>query len=395
MDEVQTEHSRLLALVEASRALTSELNLDRLLQRIADVSREVVGASYAAVGVLDDKGDLGQFVFSGLDEETAARIGHRPTGVGVLGAIIEENRPLRLREIADHPRSSGFPDHHPPMHSFLGVPISGRSGAFGRLYLTEKQGDAEFTAEDERIALMLAGQASVAVENARLYEEVSQRNKELERLQDALKHLAVFEERDRIARELHDGVVQSIYSVGLSLQGSLSLLSRDPAGTRARIDEAINELDNVVRDVRSYIFELRPKIVEEKGLAAAIEELAKEFEVNTLAHVDLDIAAGDSEQLGAAAQGHVIQIVREVLSNIARHAGAMEVTVRLAAGNGEVLLLIDDDGHGFDPSTVSRGHGLNNMSDRARKLNGQLLIETREGGGTRHSLRFRTEATGD
>jgi len=539
------------ALVQAGMILASELDLDALLQRIADLSREVIGARYAAVGVLGDQRELLRFVHSGIDQATVDRIGHLPEGRGVLGAVIEEQRPLRLRRISDHLRSYGFPEYHPPMQSFLGVPIVVRNRVFGRLYVTEKQGALEFTKDDERIAMTFAAQAGVALENARLYDEIRTRSAELarrvselssvehmghllisggtiddvlnsaaaealkltnasrstlmlldeatgelvikeivgvtspassvgtrlapdsskahgvlarmtgevvedlmadpevhsetierlgnprsgafvplivrgrgvgtlsvydrmdrrlfspddlsilqilanqaavalenHRLTEALHDLAVLEERERISKELHDGVIQSIYSVGLSLQGSRSLLHRNPDLVAVRIDQAIAELDNVVRDVRSYIFELRPKTVEEFGLAAAVEGLVKEFEVNTLAHAELQLDDDACTLLGEDQQIHIVQIVREVLSNIARHAHATEVEVSFRVEGDVVELSISDDGTGFDPGSVRRGHGLSNMEERARKLGGTLEISPRNGKGTQHMLRI-------
>ena len=373
------ETSRTLAaLVEAGMILSSELDLDTLLQRIADISREVVGADYGAVGVVAEDGSLTRFVYSGISKEQADEIGNLPTGIGVLGAIIEEGRPIRLKEISDHPRSYGFPQGHPPMHSFLGAPIVVGGSVFGRLYLTEKHGNEEFTKDDERIALTLASQAGIAIENAALHEEIATRQREM----------AIFEERDRISKELHDGVIQSIYSVGLSLQGSLALLARDEDAARARIDAAIAELDNVVRDVRSYIFELQPKIVEERGLTAAIEELVKDHEVNTLAHTELQLHEDACGTLDSGQQAHVVQIVREVLSNVARHAEAGTVTVRCTRERADVVLEIVDNGKGFDPDSVPRGHGLSNIRDRAAKLGGTISIAPAVGGGTVHRLRI-------
>lgn len=369
---------RLAALVEAGMILSSELDLDTLLQRIADISRDVVGADYGAVGVVSEDGALTRFVYSGISKEQADEIGNLPTGVGVLGAIIEEGRPIRLREISDHPRSYGFPPGHPPMHSFLGAPIVVGGSVFGRLYLTEKQGGAEFTKDDERIALTLASQAGIAIENAALHEEVASRQRDM----------AVFEERDRISKDLHDGVIQSIYSVGLSLQGSLALLDRDGESARSRIDAAIAELDNVVRDVRSYIFELQPKIVGERGLTAAIEELVKDHEVNTLAHTEVHLHDDACSSLDVTQQAHVVQVVREVLSNVARHAEASAVSVHCAREQSDVVLEIIDNGKGFDPASVSRGHGLSNMEDRAAKLGGAITIAPAVGGGTVHRLRI-------
>jgi signal transduction histidine kinase len=538
------------ALVEAGMVLASELDLPALLQRIADLSREIVGARYGAVGVIGEEGELGQFVYSGIDDETAQRIGDLPRGRGVLGALLEEQRPLRLREISDHRSSYGFPEHHPEMHTFLGVPIVVRGRAYGRLYLTEKRGAAEFTKDDERIALTFAAQAGVAIDNARLYEEVRTRGEVLarlvselasveqvsglllagttieetirstgleamklsgatkclvalqdkatgemvikgavgnvhpsivgrhlppqsskseavmrrmeaevvedlstdpemsaetmkildnpgtgafvplslrlegvgalavydrvdgspfsqdsllvlqvlanqlaialenERLTEALKDYAILEERERISSELHDGVIQSIYSVGLSLQGSMSLLARDPDQARKRIDGVIAELDNVVRDVRSYIFELRPKTVEEKGLEEAIADLLKDLEVNTLAATEVSIDQNVSGSFSENEQSQVIQVVREILSNIARHAQAEHVSLVCRREGDEAVIEILDDGEGFDPESVTRGHGLRNMTSRAARLGGRLEIKPLDSGGMQHTLRF-------
>jgi signal transduction histidine kinase len=269
------------------------------------------------------------------------------------------------------------------MHSFLGVPIIVRDHIFGRLYLTEKHGGGEFSKDDERLALAFASQAGVAVENARLVEQIKERSEDL----------AILEERDRISRELHDGVIQSIYSVGLSLQGSVNLLERDPDLARARISAAIAELDNVVRDVRSYIFELQPHLVQEKGLAEAILELARDFEVNTMSGIKLDISTEATDQLEGHEQGQVIQVVREVLSNIARHAKAREVYVGITTMPHEIDVTIEDDGIGFDPETVKRGRGLRNIQERAVRLEGTIEISARTEGGTRHTLRI--PRTGD
>lgn len=367
---------RAAGLVEAGIALASELDIDSLLQRIADLARDVLAAGYAAVGVIGEDGSLTRFVYSGIDEKTADLIGPLPKGVGVLGALIEEGRPLRLKDITDHPRSSGFPPHHPPMKTFLGVPIIARGRIFGRLYFTEKAEGEDFTKDDERIALMLASQAGVAVENARLLEEIRERSEEL----------AVLEERDRIAKELHDGVIQSIYSVGLSLQGATSMVKRDPDTAATRMEEAIATLDDVVRDVRSYIFALQPHSVEERGLNAAIHELVRDVEVNTLAEVSVLLDEAGIDAISDGTKGDVIQIVREMLSNTARHSGATQVAVTCALGDDEVIIKVEDNGTGFDPAAVRRGHGLDNIEHRARKLNGRIQILPRDPKGTTQIL---------
>jgi len=367
------------ALVEAGLALASELDLDALLQRIADLAREVVGARYGAVGVVGEDGLLLRFVYSGIDQETADEIGDLPHGRGLLGVLLEGGRPMRMRQISDHPDSYGFPPNHPPMKSFLGVPIIARNRVFGRLYLTEKQGAPEFSKDEERIAMTLAAQAGVAIQNASLLEEVKARGDEL----------AVLEERDRISKELHDGVIQSIYSVGLSLQGAMTLLERDPERTKQRMDEAIGTLDNVVRDVRSYIFALQPKNVEERGLKRAIQDLVVDLEVNALVEATVQLSDDALGMIPEAAKSDFMQIAREILSNIARHAQANEVSVACAVREGKtVVLTIEDDGAGFDLATVKRGDGLTNIEERARRLGGSMAISKRRPKGVVHTLSF-------
>jgi signal transduction histidine kinase len=364
-------------LVEAGLALASELDLDALLQRIADLSRELVGARYAAVGVVGESGLLLRFVYSGIDQETAKEIGDLPHGRGLLGTLVEGGRPMRLREISQHPESYGFPPHHPPMHTFLGVPIMVRQRVYGRLYFTEKHGGAEFSKDDERLAMTLAAQAAVAIQNANLLEEIKARSEEL----------AVLEERDRISRELHDGVIQAIYSVGLRLQGAMSLVERDPEETRERLDNVIGTLDDVVRDVRSYIFALQPRSVEDRGLKAAIEELVRDLEVNALVETTVELSDDVLTLLPEAVHGEFILITREILSNIARHAHASEMRLACAIREGStVVLTIEDDGLGFDPNTVVRGDGLTNMEERAANLHGRIVVSQRTPKGTVHTL---------
>ena len=372
-----TAQRQTAGLVEAGLALASELDLDALLQRIADVARDVLEARYAAVGVVGDDGLLTRFVYSGIDRATADEIGALPHGKGLLGVLIEGGRPLRMRKISDHPASYGFPPNHPPMNTFLGVPIIVRNKVFGRLYMTEKQGAPEFSKDDERIAMTLAAQAGVALDNAYLLEEVRLRGDEL----------AILEERDRISKELHDGVIQSIYSVGLSLQGAMSLVGRDSEAAMTRMDDAIRTLDDVVRDVRSYIFALQPQSVEEHGLGAAINGLVNDLEVNTMCETQVQLDGDALELVGDDARGEVVQIAREVLSNIARHAEASEVSVSCTVRDGNTFVMtIEDDGVGFDPATVVKGQGLNNMRDRVRRLGGVLTISARDPKGTIHTF---------
>jgi GAF domain-containing protein len=204
-------------LIEAGLALSSELSFSAVLQRIIELAVEITGARYGALGVIGPGGRLTEFVTTGITAEERAAIGDPPVGRGILGALIEEGKPLRLPDISADPRSVGFPPNHPNMKSFLGAPIQFRGEVFGNIYLTEKRGALQFDEEDERALVVLATQASVAIENARLYEEVHR--------------LAVLEDRERIAKELHDGVIQALFAVGMGLQGA-ALMS--PAEELAR-----------------------------------------------------------------------------------------------------------------------------------------------------------------
>jgi signal transduction histidine kinase len=257
-----------------------------------------------------------------------------------------------------------------------------RGRIFGRLYMTEKEGGHEFSKDDERIAMTLAAQAGVAIDNANLVEALRSRGEEL----------AVLEERDRISKELHDGVIQSIYSVGLSLQGAMALIHRDPDATRTRIDEAIGTLDDVVRDVRSYIFALQPRTVEERGLKGGIEELVRDLEVNALSEATVQLSEPALSMVPEAARGDFIQIVRGILSNIARHARASQVWVACTVREGRTIVMtIEDDGVGFDPATVRRGDGLSNIEERAKRIDGEIIISKRDPKGTVHTLSIPVE----
>src|SRR5439155_9348002 len=226
--------------------------------------------------------------------------------------LIREAHPLRVPDIAADPRSVGFPPNHPPMRSLLGAPVTGRGRIFGNIYLTDKQGTQAFDDEDERVLVVLAAQAAIAVENARLYDEAEHSGRELRRLQ-------MLEERERIAKELHDGVIQSLFAVGMSLQG-VAAMSGDENVSR-RLDAAVEDVDHSIRDLRNYIFGLRPGILADRQLDAALRELVDAFgarsDVVTVVEID-----GDAASHLASRAADVVQFVREALSNVERHAGA-------------------------------------------------------------------------
>jgi signal transduction histidine kinase len=258
------------------------------------------------------------------------------------------------------------------MHSVLGTPVTALGRTFGNLYLTEKQGSDTFDEEDEAALVILAVQAGVAIENARLYEEAGRVERELLRLE-------VLEERERIAKELHDGVIQSLFAVGMGLQGAAAM-ARDEEIAR-RVESAVEEIDRAIRDLRNYIFGLRPGILADRQLDQALNELAEEFSersgVVTVVDVDEEVA---SELSSKAAD--VVQLVREALSNVGRHAEATTCRVSLRRGDDGAVLEIDDDGRGFDTSEPKQGMGLGNLRERVERLGGALEIESVVGDGT-------------
>ncbi len=363
--------AQLEALFEASMTITAELEIDRVLQRIADLARSLVGARYAALGVPNATGSaLERFTTSGMKPEDIHRIGHLPEGRGLLGLLLREPRPIRVRRLADDPRAAGVCDNHPVMTSFLGVPIIFKGKLLGNLYLTDKIGAEEFSEQDEYLITMLAAQAAIAIENANLYKQVQR--------------LAVLEERERIAMDLHDGIIQSIYAVGLMLEYSGLIFDEQPAEARKRLQDSINGLNEVIRDIRNYILDLRPQRFQNKNLSAGLVDLVRAFRANTFITVDVQTADRADADLTQEQSTGLFHIAQEALANIAKHARARTVTINLRRDAARVVLSIRDDGRGFDVSTVKTyaGHGLQNMQERARTLNAQLHIDSAPGQGT-------------
>jgi len=526
-------HHRYERLLEGGLVLAADLSLPATLQRIVELAAGLTGARYGALGVLGRDGTITDFVTTGITAEERAAMGHIPHGRGILGVLIEDARPLRLHDIAEDPRSVGLPAGHPPMRTFLGVPVMARGRVYGNLYLTEKEGGEDFDADDERALTLLAAHAGAAIEAAHLFEEANDRAQRLEairaistailagtepgellgliagharalvgadlatlalplddqrlvveaaegmaaeelrgtvfpaegsvtgevmrtgmvvvladagaddrvaqpvvraragpavfvplavrgrtlgtltvanaaggpllretevqlvetfaeqagvaleyaRLQGELQRLAVLEDRERIAKELHDGAIQSLFAVGMGLQGS-ALLASD-SELRDRIQNAVEELDRVIRDLRNYIFGLRPGILADRQLDQAIQGLVEEFQRRTgvvaIAEVDPAVAA----DLGGRA-ADVIQLAREALSNVSRHAQAVTCRVSLYRDEHGGVLEIDDDGRGFDPAAATgTGQGLRNLRERAEGLGGRAEIHSTPGEGTR------------
>lgn len=527
------EQERLRLLLDAVVSMAADLSLDGVLARIVEIARELTGANYAALGVLSSgpKKGLRTFVHNGMDPLQVEEIGELPTGHGLLGLLIDKPEPLRLHEIASHPQSYGFPAGHPPMSSFLGVPVRIRDQVFGNLYLTEKAGGVDFSQEDEHVVIALAAAASVTIENARLYEEAQRREhwlaataeitgllsgqgaaeealqliadrarevaaadvawivvgneddlavrtvsgpvvslhdldsvpldrslarevlrtgepvavENLEddgravslshiegwpevgpaifvplraddvvvgtlalgwkpehapsfhevdarlpasfaeqaalalqvlRSRDAEQRLAVFEDRDRIGRDLHDLVIQRLFAVGLSLQ-SVSRISDVPQVTK-RIDAAVDDLDATIKDIRRSIFALGAS----EGTADLQTELTRMVDraAATLKFRPTLQLEGPLRTLVAEDTApHLLAVLGEALSNASRHANATHIAVLVHVGD-DLRLVVADNGAGL-PEDVQES-GLRNIRERAEKLGGSCTVESADGGGT-------------
>ena len=524
--DVMGTQSRLRGLLRANRMVTGHLEVPAVLRRIVEAARELVHARYAALGVIGTDGGLEQFIHVGLDEDAAERIGHLPEGKGLLGALIDDPQPIRLRSISDHPRSVGFPPGHPPMTSFLGVPIRIRDEVFGNLYLTERE-TGDFTVEDEELVLSLAASAATAIENARLYDEAGRRQAWLEasgevtrqllspdvrrplaviadrvhQLADAdvvtvvlpepdgdqlvvrvatgeqahrltgtacprqgtmpgeaiaggrpvmiedagsqdrfwveaaevlpvgpvmalplvgsrgargalvvarmhgrhrftradvdmalafanhaalaleladarsdQERIALLEDRDRIARDLHDHVIQRLFAAGLSVQ---SVASRLPDAAGERLNRVVDDIDDTIRQIRTSIFELRTGSDAEAGLRGRVSAVVHNLAA-ILGFAPALTYRGPVDTLGVGdVADDVVAVVREALTNVARHSGASRAAVEVEVTGSLVCVQVTDNGSGLGGQT--RHSGLANLRARAERHGGTLALADHEG----------------
>lgn len=366
--------ARLRALIDARRAVLAELDLEVILERVLEAARELTGARYAALGILDaDRNRLERFVTAGIDAAHRRRIGDLPTGKGVLGALITDPKPLRLDDVSEHPTSAGFPPHHPEMHSFLGVPILVRGVAWGNLYLAEKEGGGSFTEADEESVVMLADSAAIAVGHARSVDSV--------RLRQSIE--SAERERTRWARELHDETLQGLGALRVSLSSAL----RTGGDYEPVISAAIAQLTEEIAKLRGLISDLRPASLDEIGLQAALEALAERAAARNGIEVDAVIAlafeaGAEHERLDRGVEEAVYRVAQEGLTNAIKHAHAERVVVKVIERAREIVLTVTDDGRGFEPQTVRHGFGLGGIRERAELLGGSVAIESEPARGT-------------
>ena len=374
------EAADLLEAVDAAtRAVASVLSVDEVLQVIVDQVRPLVGARYAALGIVDARGVIERFITSGLSDEGRARIGNLPRGHGFLGLIIQENRSFRIPDINTDPRRYGFPPNHPPMTSFLGVPVTVKGRSVGNLYLTNKRDAVEFTAADQAIVESFGRHAAIAIENARLHEQVHR--------------LAIVDERDRIGKDLHDGIIQSIYAVGLSLEDVPELIAEDPDEVVERVERAIDTLHLTIRDIRNFIIGLRPELLGGTTLLAGVAALIDDFRRNSMVDVEMAVGAVPSEP-PETVTSHLLGIVNESLSNVARHSGATRAWIDVTGDERSLTISVRDNGHGFEPGGVAAlGHqGLRNMRSRAADISAMMDISSAPEQGTEVRVRLELDS---
>jgi signal transduction histidine kinase len=357
---------KLRRVLEATLLIEADLDLPLLLGHVISEAISMTNARYGALGVLNgDRTALVEFITAGLTPEEEGRIGALPTGQGVLGLLISEPEPVRMAMIGDHPKSFGFPPNHPPMSSFLGVPIKVRDEVYGNLYLTDKVGWSEFTSDDEALVGALAVAAGIAIENTRLHQRVQK--------------LAVFDERDRMARDLHDTVIQRLFATGLSLQ---SIASKVPQELGGRLNGAIVDIDETIRQVRTTIFELGLDGTE-SGVRAKVISLLDDLRSTIGFPIELLFDGPVDSVVSGQVVEQLIPTIREAVTNIARHAEATWAEVVIDVGNGSCHLQVTDNGRGIDNGDKTGGGlGLTNLRRRAEKLNGDFTVGTPAGGGT-------------
>jgi signal transduction histidine kinase len=362
----------LKAVSDAVLAVAAQVSVEEVLQQLVDRARVLAGARYAALGIPDGAGGFSRFLVSGMSDELVTAMGPLPRTHGMLGAMLEAHAPYRTEDIHEHPRFRGWwPDEHPDMRSFLGVPIVAPEGVIGAFYLTEKEGAPAFGAEDQELIELLAAHAAIAITNARLYEQS--------------RELSILSERNRLALELHDVVSQKLFSLVLTAEAASTLLDRDPPAARAQMARLQELAREALDELRSLLLELRPPEPDRDGLCGALRKhVAVLRRVHDVA-IELDVDDGIGAGVDKGRDLEILRIAQEALHNALRHAAAHTVAVRLAGHDGRLVLEVQDDGIGFQPADDelrSKHLGLTSMEERARRLGGRLEIRSRPGAGT-------------
>ena len=350
-------------LVRGAAAAMSHPDLTELLCQVIETGMQVSGAKYGALGVIGRDGALIEFLQIGVSPKVADKIGKLPSGVGVLGTVIHTVKTVRITNISEHPDSSGWPAEHPPMQAFLGVPIRAGSQVFGNLYLTEKDGG--FTEEDQVLVEGLAVIAGSAVNTSRM--------------QRRIRHLALIEDRERIARDVHDSIIQEIFGVGLTLQAQSQRINSPEV--RASIAESVERLDDTINELRRMIFDLDPPTSSSRDFRAEVNRLVDD--VTSASRVTTSVTMGPSiADVPSGLIDDALHLIRESVTNAVRHALANLIDVSVDLSPEELTLTIVDNGQGFDQSVPTTGNGLANLKTRCERAGGETFVISEPGAGT-------------
>ncbi|WP_329069668.1 GAF domain-containing sensor histidine kinase [Streptomyces sp. NBC_01429] len=366
--------SGLAAVSTALLAMSRHLEVHDVLKTIVASARELLDAEYAALGVPDDHGGFAQFVVDGVSDEQWKAIGPLPRQHGILAAMLHEKKPERLADVRQDPRFEGWPNAHPDMSDFLGVPVRDGDATIAALFLANKRcpkphGGCGFTEEDEELLTILAQHAAIALTNARLYE----RSREL----------TIVEERSRLAHELHDAVSQKLFSLRLTAQAAAALVDRDPARAKGELQQVAALAAEAADELRAAVVELRPAALDEDGLVATLRTQIQVLDRAHSARVTFD--SSGVRALPAAQEEALLRVAQEALHNALRHSGGERVDVTLARRGQGAVLSVTDNGAGFEPRTVRRAGrhlGLVSMRDRASGVGGRLRVRSAPGRGT-------------
>jgi signal transduction histidine kinase len=357
---------------DAVLAVASTLTVEQVLQRLVDVSRELVDARYAALGVPNGDGGFAQFLTSGMSEPAVAALGPLPQTHGMLGAMLESAESYRTPDIHTHARFRGWwPRGHPDMRSFLGVPIVSAEGVIGAFYLTDKRDEPEFSAADQELIELLAAHAAIAITNARLYERT--------------RELSILDERNRVALELHDAVSQKLFGLVLAAESANTLLDTNVPAARTQILRLRELAQEALEELRYLILELRPPDLERDGIETTLRKHIEVLRRVQPRAVEIVLQCDGALEPDANRDRELLRIAQEALQNALRHAAARRVDLRLACEHGGLVLEVRDDGIGFDPRAPgvrSSRLGLGSMEERARRIGGRLEIESAPGAGT-------------
>jgi len=364
---MSTQDAAFRALSDAVLHIASTLELEPVLQKLVDAARELAGARYAALGVPDGLGGFSRFITSGLTDDEITAIGPLPRTHGLLGAMLTSTSSFRTEDIRRDPRFEWWPAEHPVMRSFLGVPIVAHGEVLGAFYLTEKQDAAQFGDDDQALIELFAAHAAIAITNAGLFE----RSREL----------SVIEERNRLARDLHDSIVQTLFSLSLRAEAASNLAESDPERAGAELAKVRELAGQAQAQLRSIVFELRPADLAAEGL---VETLAKHLEV--LGRVNgqrIEFVPTGDRRPPPDVELALFRITQEAVSNAIKHAQASKITIALDLDGPSAV--ISDDGVGFDPSSrqIRERHlGITSMEERAAAIGASFKIDSAPGAGT-------------